>query len=144
MRWAVEGIRYRPDKMIHPSDGEAWQNFAKKYPEKAGNPRSVAVALSTDGFNPSGISAATYSCWPVFVIPLNLPPGVVMRSESMFLSMIIPGPKYLGKNMSVYLEPLVDDLLLGWNDRGVRTYDATKKEHFDMYVCFDTSDDPQV
>jgi hypothetical protein len=70
----------------------------------------------------------------VFVIPLNLPPGVVMRSENMFVSMIIPGPKYPGKNMSVYLEPLVDDLLVGWEDRGVRTYDAATKEHFDMFV----------
>ena len=43
MRWAVEGNRY-PDKMIHPSDGSAWKNFVKKYPLKAGDSRSVAVA----------------------------------------------------------------------------------------------------
>jgi hypothetical protein len=119
MRWPLEGKRYK-DKMIHPSDGQAWQNFVKKYPLKAGNLRSVAVAISTDGFNPYGMSATTYSCWPRFVIPLNLPPGVVMRSENMFVSMIIPGPKYPGKNMSVYLEPLVDDLLVGWEDRGCK------------------------
>jgi hypothetical protein len=59
--------------MIHPSDGEAWKSFVAKYPVKAGNPRSVAVVISTDGFNPYGMSAAIYSCWPVFVIPLNLP-----------------------------------------------------------------------
>ena len=74
MRWAVEGNRYRKEKMIHPSDGDAWKNFADKYKTKAGDPRSVAVAISTDGFNPYGMSAATYSCWPVFVIPMNLPP----------------------------------------------------------------------
>ncbi|KAK1661689.1 hypothetical protein QYE76_049848 [Lolium multiflorum] len=51
MRWAVEGNRYT-DKMIHPSDGTAWKNFVKKFPLKAGDPRSVAVAISTDGFNP--------------------------------------------------------------------------------------------
>ncbi|KAK1667891.1 hypothetical protein QYE76_056050 [Lolium multiflorum] len=72
MRWAVEGNRYT-DKMIHPSDGTAWKNFVKKFPLKAGDPRSVAIAISTDGFNPYG-------------------------------------PKYPGKNMNVYLEPLVDDL----------------------------------
>ncbi|KAK1644467.1 hypothetical protein QYE76_062272, partial [Lolium multiflorum] len=76
MRWAVEGNRYT-DKMIHPSDGTAWKNFVKKFPLKAGDPRSVAVAISTDGFNPYG-------------------------------------PKYPGKNMNVYLEPLVDDLVRGW------------------------------
>ncbi|KAK1612811.1 hypothetical protein QYE76_036484 [Lolium multiflorum] len=95
MRWAVEGIRPDSGKMIHPSDGTAWKNFVKKYPLKAGDPRSVAIAISTDGFNPYG-------------------------------------PKYPGKNMNVYLEPLIDDLLLGWEDRGIRTYDAAKKEHFDM------------
>ena len=40
----------------------------------------------------------------------------------MFVSMIIPGPKYPGKNMNVYLEPLVDDLVRGWEGRGIRTY----------------------
>ncbi|KAK1611624.1 hypothetical protein QYE76_035297 [Lolium multiflorum] len=112
MRWAVEGNRYT-DKMIHPSDGSAWKNFVKKFPLKAGDPRSVAVAISTDGFNPYG-------------------------------------PKYPGKNMNVYLEPLVDDLVRGWEGRGIRTYDASKKEYFDMqavtffwlnkggkYSCFD-------
>jgi hypothetical protein len=72
MRWPALGKRYR-DKMIHPSDGEAWKSFVAKYPVKAGNPRSVAVVISTDGFNPYGMSAAIYNCWPMFVIPLNLP-----------------------------------------------------------------------
>ncbi|KAK1651679.1 hypothetical protein QYE76_069484 [Lolium multiflorum] len=100
MRWVVEGNRYT-DKMIHPSDGTAWKNFVKKFPLKAGDPRSVAVAISTDGFNPYG-------------------------------------PKYPGKNMNVYLEPLVDDLVRGWEGRGIRTYDASKK-YFDMYVWYHTS-----
>jgi hypothetical protein len=139
MRWAVEGNRADSGKMIHPSDGTAWKNFVKLYPEKAGDSRSVAIAISTDGFNPYGMSAAVYSCWPVFVIPLNLPPGVCMTSEYMFVSMIIPGPKYPGKNMNVYIEPLIDDLLLGWEDGGIRTYDAAEKKHFDMYVRYHTS-----
>jgi hypothetical protein len=72
MRWAVEGNR-KTDKMIHPSDGRARKNFVKKYPLKVGDPRSVAVVISTDGFNPYGMSAAVYSCSPLFVIPMNLP-----------------------------------------------------------------------
>ena len=74
MTWAIEGNRYT-DKMIHPSDGSAWKNFVIKYPRKAGDSRSVAIAISTDGFNPYGMSAAVYSCWPVFVVPMNLPPA---------------------------------------------------------------------
>jgi hypothetical protein len=119
--------------MIHPSDGQAWQNFAKKYPLNVGNPRSVVVAISTDGFNPYGMSAATYSCWPMFVISLKFNPGIIIRSENMFVSMIITGPKY-PENMIVYLKPLVDDLFVGWEGHGVRTYNATTKEHFNMFV----------
>jgi hypothetical protein len=79
---------------------------------KAGNPRSVTVAISTDGFNPFGMCVVVYSCWPMLVIPLNLPYGVCMRLYNMFVSMIIPGPKYPGKNVNVDLEPMFDDLLV--------------------------------
>ena len=34
--------------------------------------RNVCVAVAIDGFNPYGMMAAPYSCWPVFVISLNL------------------------------------------------------------------------
>jgi hypothetical protein len=39
------GNRYRKEKMIYPADGAAWNKFAAKYPKKAGDPRSVAVAI---------------------------------------------------------------------------------------------------
>lgn len=73
MRWHKNGKRYRPEKMIHPSDGEAWKHFDRCNTMEAGEARNVRVALATDGFNPYGMTAAPYSCWPVFVIPLNLP-----------------------------------------------------------------------
>jgi hypothetical protein len=49
------------------------------------------------------MSTNPYSCWPVFVIPLNLPPGVLMQRNTMFLSLIIPGPEYPGKNLAVFM-----------------------------------------
>ena len=82
--------------------------------------------------------AAIYSCWPVYVIPLNLPPGFCMQRHQMFLTLIIPGPNYPGKHMSVYMEPLVDDLLVAWNN-GVRTYDVISKKHFNMHIWYHTS-----
>jgi hypothetical protein len=57
----------------------------------------------------------------------------------MFVLLIIPGLKYTVKNMGVYLELLVDDLHVGWEDCGVRTYGAVTEEHFDMYVWYHTS-----
>jgi hypothetical protein len=99
MTWHKHGIRYSPDKMVHPSDGEALQYFDGQHPEKAGEARNVRVALATDGFNPYGMSTAPYTCWPVFVIPLNLPPGVAFQRDTIFMSLIIP--EHPGSNMGV-------------------------------------------
>ena len=74
MTWHKKGKRYNPDKMVHASDGEAWTHFDAIHHEKAKEARNVRVALATDGFNPYGMTAAPYTCWPVFVIPINLPP----------------------------------------------------------------------
>jgi hypothetical protein len=74
MTWQQKGKRYNAEKMVHPSDGEAWTRFDEKHPEKADEARNVRVALATDGFNPYGMMAAPYTCWPVFIIPLNYPP----------------------------------------------------------------------
>jgi hypothetical protein len=73
MTWHKNGKRYNPDKMVHTSDGEVWKHFDGIHREKAEEARNVRVALGTDGFNPYGMSAAPYTCWPVFVIPINLP-----------------------------------------------------------------------
>lgn len=45
MRWPLLGIRESEKKMIHPSDGSAWKKFVAKYPTKASDPRSVAIAI---------------------------------------------------------------------------------------------------
>ena len=52
----------------------------------------------------------------MFVIPLILPLGIIFQRQHIFLSLIIPG--YPGDNMSVYMEPLIDDLLRAWEDGG--------------------------
>ena len=107
------------------------ETFDRRHTMEALEAQNVRVALATDGFNPYGMMAAPYSCWPVFVIPLNLPPGVIFQWQNIFLSLIIPG--YLGDDMSVYMEPLIDDLLNAWEE-GVWTYDRATKTNFKMRV----------
>jgi hypothetical protein len=142
MTWHKNGLRFKDAEgrlnMGHPSDGKAWQNFDAKHPDKANDARNVRIAIATDGFNPYGMSASAYSCWPVFVIPLNLPPGVLMQRKTIFLSMIIPGPDYPGKNLSVFMQPLVDDLHHSWH-HGTLTYDRATKTNFVMKVWFQYS-----
>jgi hypothetical protein len=74
MTWHKNGRRYNPDKLVHPSDGEAWTHFDGIHRDKAEEARNVRVAPVIDGFNPYEMLAAPYTCWPVFIIPLNLPP----------------------------------------------------------------------
>jgi hypothetical protein len=136
MRWHKEGKRYNPDKMVHPSDGKAWTHFDRIHNDKAEEARNVRVALATDGFNPYGQMSAPYTCWPIFVIPLNLPPGVLLQRQNIFLSLIIPG--HPGNNMGVYMEPLIDELILAWED-GVWTYDRATKRNFKMRVWYQYS-----
>ena len=65
MTWHKKGRRFEDEKgrlkMGHPSDGEAWKNFDKKYKRRAEEARNVRIAIATDGFNPYGMSAANYS-----------------------------------------------------------------------------------
>ena len=79
------------------------------------------------------MSSNPYSCWPVFVIPLNLPPGALMQRKTMFLSLIIPGPDYPGKQLGVFMQPLVDALHHSWYFPRL-TYDRDLQRNFLMKV----------
>ncbi|KAL6639429.1 hypothetical protein ACP70R_023159 [Stipagrostis hirtigluma subsp. patula] len=137
MRWHKEGTRTNPNVMVHPSDAEAWQHFSMIHPDFAMEARNVRVAIATDGFNPFSFGATQYSCWPVFVIPLNLPPALCMKEENIFLSLAVPGPKHPGKNLNVFMRPLVNEFKEAW--AGVVTYDSFLKQNFNMRVKYHTS-----
>jgi hypothetical protein len=94
--------------MVHPSDSEAWKHFNSVNPHFSAESRNVRLGLYTDGFNPFGSFAASYSCWQVILTVYNLPPGMCMRPE--FMSMVIPGPSSQGRNIDICLRPLIDKL----------------------------------
>jgi len=116
----------------HPSDGKAWKHFDNVYPDFAADPRHVRLGLCSDGFTPYvQASTSPYSCWPVFLTPYNLSPEMCVTKPYMFLTCLIPGPTNPTKKIDVYLQPLIDDLQLLWNE-GVFTYDIFGKENFVM------------
>lgn len=129
MRWHKESRANIPGELRHPADGEAWKEFDLKHPSFAEDARSVRLALATDGFNPFGHSSTVHSTWPVFLVPYNLPPWLCMKEEYMFMTMLIPGPKSPGREIDVYLQPLIDELILLWNV-GVLSYDNYSKQNF--------------
>lgn len=136
MRWHKEGrrVQQHPDFMVHPSDGQAWQELDRFDPSFASDPRSVRLGLSTDGFTPFNTSAAPYSCWPVFIMPYNLPPEMCLKEGFIFLALIIPGPKHPGKDLNVFMRPLIDELKTLW--QGVRAYDSVGGEEFMLRAAY--------
>ena len=119
------------DYMCHPSDAKAWKHFDRTHLDFVVEPRNVRLGLCSDGFSPYGQFGQTYSCWPVIVTPYNLPPGMCMKNEYMFLSLICPGPKNPKKNIDVFLQPLILELKQLWVE-GVETFDASTGTCFNM------------
>src|SRR5438132_14352761 len=103
----------------------------KKHPEFAADSRNIRLAFATDGFNPYRTMNVSYSIWPGILIPLNFPPSMCMKDSNFILSMLIPGRSSTGSDMDVYFQPLVYDLLDLFVN-GVRTYDASKGEYFQL------------
>jgi len=122
---AVDGV------MMRPSNGEAWKHFNSMHPHFSAESRNVRLGLCTDGFNPFGSFSAPYSCWPVILTVYNLPPGMCMRPEFMFLSMVIPGLSSPERNIDVCLLSLIDELTQLWSSRAL-TYNILRKQNFVM------------
>jgi len=100
--------------MVYPSNCEAWKHFNNVHPHFLAESRNVCLGLCTNRFNPFESFAAPYSCWPVILIVYNLQPGMCMRLEFMFLSLVIPDPNSLGRNIDVFLRSLIDESALMW------------------------------
>ncbi|XP_075103289.1 uncharacterized protein LOC107767631 isoform X1 [Nicotiana tabacum] len=130
MRWHYKNRR-APSVLCHPSDGEAGKHFDRMYPDFANKPRNIRLGLCANGFTPFSVSAAPYSCWPIFVTPYNLPPEMCMTSPYLFLTSIVPDPSNPKSLIDVYLQSLIDELKLLWHE-GVDTSDVSTKQNFKL------------
>jgi hypothetical protein len=131
MTWHATGRCTDVGKMRHPVDGTTWKDFDARYPDFASEPRNVRLGLAADGFNPFGNMSVSYSMWPVILTTYNLPPWMCMKETTFMLTLLIPGPKSPGKDMDVFLRPLIDELKTLWS-HGVRTNDAATNTSFTM------------
>ncbi|KAL6561202.1 hypothetical protein OROMI_016803 [Orobanche minor] len=130
MRWHATH-ESEPGVMHHPSDSEAWTHFSDTHPNFAAESRNVRLGLSADGFAPFGQYGKQYSSWPVVLTPYNLPPGMCMKEQYMFLTVLVPGPHNPKDRLDVYLQPLIVELKQLW-DVGVTSYDISKKQNFQL------------
>ncbi|KAA0040145.1 transposon protein, putative, CACTA, En/Spm sub-class [Cucumis melo var. makuwa] len=134
MRWHKDKRVDTEDVLRHPADAAGWKHFDKEFPQFASEPRNVRLGLASDGFNPFGNMSTAYSMWPVVLIPYNLPPWKCMKESNFFMYLLVLGPKSPGKELDVYLQPLIDELKELWNN-GVRTFDCTDEEYFRLHTC---------
>jgi hypothetical protein len=138
MRLHKEGIHDSedPDIMLHPADAKAWHALDHFDLEFARDPRSVRLGLSTDGFQPYNFDSTAYSCWPVFVMPYNLPPNKCLKDGFIFLALVILDLKEPRKQMNIYLCLLMEELKELW--QRVNAYDSHLKCRFNLcaaYLC---------
>ncbi|KAH9668232.1 hypothetical protein KPL70_021335 [Citrus sinensis] len=134
MRWHQEKRVVKEGILRHPADGEAWKEFDRLYPWFVQEPRNVRMGLATDGFNPFGNMHNSYSMWPIILVPYNLPPWKCMKDPFMMMSLLIPRPKAPGRDIDVYIRPLIDELKELWN-HGVETFDASTRQTFHMHAA---------
>nr|GEZ25229.1 hypothetical protein [Tanacetum cinerariifolium] len=83
MIWHATGKCTELGKMQQPVDGKAWKKFDTNQ---------------------------AYNMWPVILTTYNLPPWLCMKGSSFMLMLLIHGPKSLGKDIDVYLRPLIEEL----------------------------------
>jgi hypothetical protein len=126
MQWHKDGERENKEVMVHSSDLDAWKALDNFDPEFARDVRNVRIGLTTDGLTPFSDNATSYSCWPMFVVPYNLPHSLCMKYEFMFLYLIVPGVDHPRAKNNVMLKPLFDELKELWN--GDEAYDSQEAE----------------
>jgi hypothetical protein len=127
MMWHKEGICDSEDTdiMSHPVNAEAWHALDRFDPKFARDYRSVRLGLSTDSFQPYGSDSTVYSCWPIFVMPYNLPPNKYLKEGFIFLALLISGLKEPKKQINIFLCPLMKELKELW--QGIDAYDSHLK-----------------
>ncbi|CAN1750149.1 hypothetical protein LINPERHAP1_LOCUS3952 [Linum perenne] len=134
MRWHKEKRNNDESLLRHPADSKQWKDFDKEFPWFAEDSRNIRLGLASDGFNPFGNMSTSYSMWPVVLMPYNLPPWKCMKENFLFLTLLIPGPNAPGKDIDVYMQPLIDELNELWLD-GIQTYDVHTKQTFQLHAA---------
>ncbi len=83
-------------------------------------PRNYRLMLNADWMQP--FDHTIYSVWVLYLVLMNISCNERFKRENVILVGIIPGPSEPPLNINTYLSPLVDELLVLWNDGG---YDET-------------------
>nr|XP_034591753.1 uncharacterized protein LOC117853529 [Setaria viridis] len=128
--WHTEG-RVDDGVIRHPANSKAWKHFDKTHSSFASEPCNVSLCLAGDGFQPFPNMKTSYNIWPIFLVPLNLPPWLCTKQHNVLLSMLISRPEGPGDAIDIYLQPLIEELIDLWYN-GVDAYDASTRKNFTL------------
>nr|GEW98183.1 hypothetical protein [Tanacetum cinerariifolium] len=103
-----------PTRSCTPVVTIAWKNFDTKYLDFTEEPRNVRLGLAADDFYLFGNLSQSYNMLLVILTTYNMPSWLCMKESSFMLTLLIPDPKSLGKDIDVYLRPLIDNLKDLW------------------------------
>ena len=123
MTWWQDERKVANDMIAHPADCSQWKDFDKNNKEFSEDPRNVRFALSTDGMNPFNERMSDHSTWPVILTMYNIPTWLCQKRKYLFLTVLVSGPKQLGIDMDVFLEPVMQEFEKLWK-HGVLMYDV--------------------
>ena len=89
--------------------------------------------------NPYGEFGSAHSTWLMTLCMFNLPPWLCLKRKFIMMPVLIEGPKEPSNDTDMFLQPLMDDLLLLWKEEGVHVWDEYKQESFNLrallFVC---------
>ena len=87
--------------------------------------------MSTDRMNPFGDLSGSHNTWLVILTIYNLPPWLCQKHRYLLLTMLIYGPRQLGNDIDVFLEPLIEDMKILW-EKMVEMIDASLRKKFTL------------
>jgi hypothetical protein len=121
-------------KIQHPATGRQWKHFDLAHQEDFSNdPRNIRFGLRTDGMNPFGEMRNPHNTWSVIMCIFNLPPWLCHKRKYLLLTTLISGPKQVGIDIDIFLEPLIENMQKLW-EYGVTIWNEYNKQHFNLKV----------
>ena len=94
--------------------------------------------------NPFGDRTSTHSTCPVILTMYNLPTLLCQKRKYLLLSILIQGPKHLGIDIDVFLEPLMQEMETLWKE-GIEMFDGFTRQTFNLRaIIFTTIHDYQA
>lgn len=113
--WRNREIRSVHQIMCDVFEGRVWRD-SQTYSGSPflSAPRNYAFVLNVDWMQP--FDHTQYSIGVLYLALMNLPRSERFKRQNIFLVGVIPGPNEPKLNINSYLSPLVDELLILWED----------------------------